>query len=400
MTTKLWIDSGDQFGLVRNATHYVWDLMKKTRFFFYLANPYETMFPDLNVPRYAAEMFPVFVLLVTIENIIRFISGKKLSRINDSVASIGGAIFQDCFRVHIRSVEVICYCLVYNHFRLTTLPWNSLSTWFYCFLLVDLGFYWAHRLAHEVNFIWAIHQAHHSGEDFTLFAGIRQAFFQPLTAWYTYVWMGLIGIPPQIFLAHLQLTELYMLYIHTETIKSLGFLEYVFNCPSHHRVHHARNRKYIDKNYGGLFIFWDRLFGTFEQEDPKDPPIYGLVKPVESYNIFYLQFHSLVTMFRRIKATDGLRNKLAVVFKGPGWSPGKPRLGYYDDIPLIDEPVSYWDPEISAWKKIYVVWHTAMILAFYHFLTLHCNRFSQMMIFIGVISLLLSNEHNGTHPRK
>lgn len=91
----------------------------------------------------------------------------------------------------------------------------------------------------EVNFIWAIHQAHHSGEDFTLFAGIRQAFFQPLTAWYTYVWMGLIGIPPQIFLAHLQLTELYMLYIHTETIKSLGFLEYVFNCPSHHRVHHG-----------------------------------------------------------------------------------------------------------------------------------------------------------------
>lgn len=91
--------------------------------------------------------------------------------------------------------------------------------------------------------------------------------------------MAVIGIPPQTFLVHLQLTELYMLWIHTEAIKSLGYLELIFNCPSHHRVHHARNRKYIDKNYGALFIFWDKLFDTYQDEDPQEPPVYGLVHP-------------------------------------------------------------------------------------------------------------------------
>lgn len=184
-------------------------------------------------------MFPVFIFLAFVENLIRFFSGKSILRLNDSIASISSGLVQDCFRfvclfvfsiisnslqcngqivwsichhfelnlstkvewtekkiyhfiyfyhyyyyrIHIRSLEVFCYCLVFEHFRLTTLPWNSLATWLYCFLLVDFGFYWAHRLAHEINFIWAIHQAHHSGEDFTLVAALRQAVLQPFTAW-------------------------------------------------------------------------------------------------------------------------------------------------------------------------------------------------------------------------
>lgn len=179
----------------------------------------------------------------------------------------------------------------------------------------------------------------------------------------------------------------------------------------------ARNRKYIDKNYGGLFIFWDRLFGTFEQEDPKDPPIYGLVKPVESYNIFYLQFHSLVTMFRRIKATDGLRNKLAVVFKGPGWSPGKPRLGYYDDIPLV---ILLLCENSSLENYSLLDWWASELLGPWNFCLeknlrclAHCDDFSILSFSHTSLQSILANddihrcyipfifdEHNGTHPRK
>ena len=227
------------------------------------------------------------------------------------------------------------YCFFYNNFRFWTLPWDSQWTWYFCFMMIDFGFYWAHRMAHEINFIWAIHQAHHSAEDFTLPSGLRQALLQPFTAWFTYWPLALMGIPPSIFLAHLQLGELYMFWLHTEMVPKLGFLEYIFNTPSHHRVHHARNRQYIDKNYGGVFIFWDFLFDSFKAEDPEDPPVYGLVHPVQSFNPIYLQLHHWATIFRRIRDTPGLVNKIKVPFYGPGWDVGKPRLGHNHEIPEV-----------------------------------------------------------------
>ena len=143
-----------------------------------------------------------------------------------------------------------------------------------------------------------------------------------------------------------------MLWVHTEVIQSLGPLEVFLNSPSHHRVHHGnrfqsyyflenklfilgRNRKYIDKNYAGILILWDRWFGTFQPEDPNEPVVYGLVHPVQSYNPFYLQFHHWTAIFKSIYHNKGWKNKLLAPFKGPGWAPGKPRLGYLDDIPLV-----------------------------------------------------------------
>ena len=142
-------------------------------------------------------------------------------------------------RIKVRSIEIIVYCFFYEHLRLFTLPWDSAYTWYLCFGCIDFGFYWAHRMAHEINFIWAIHQAHHSAEDFTLPSGLRQALLQPFTAWFTYWPLAVLGIPPPVFLAHLQLGELYMFWLHTETVPKLGPLEYILNTPSHHRVHHG-----------------------------------------------------------------------------------------------------------------------------------------------------------------
>lgn len=121
----------------------------------------------------------------------------------------------------------------------------------------------------------------------------------------TYLPLAMAGIPPSVFLAHLQLGELFMFWIHTEAISTLGPLEYIFNTPSHHRVHHGRNPKYIDKNYAGVFIFWDRMFGTFEPEDPEEPVVYGLVHSVQSYNPFYLQYHHWVHMYHYAQSLPG-----------------------------------------------------------------------------------------------
>lgn len=129
-------------------------------------------------------MFPVFFVASFLENTYRvlFLS-KSPIRINDTIGSLSQGIFQECLRIKVRSIEVLMYCLIYNNFRLYTLPWNSYLTWWICYLAVDVGFYWAHRLAHEVNFIWAIHQAHHSSEEFSIVSALRQAVLQPFTAW-------------------------------------------------------------------------------------------------------------------------------------------------------------------------------------------------------------------------
>jgi alkylglycerol monooxygenase len=182
--------------------------------------------------------------------------------------------------------------------------------------------------------------------------------------------------------------ELYMFWLHTEVIPKLGPLEYILNTPSHHRVHHGRNPKYIDKNYGGVFIFWDILFGTFEREDPNEPAVYGLVHPVQSYNPWYLQLHCWPGMLKRIRDIPSWKDKIKVPFWGPGWSPGKPRLGHYEDIPKIEYPVVLWDPPMNLAEKGYVIWHFAITIVFYHELTLRHSSISQFTVTCGILALL------------
>ncbi|CAG2115585.1 unnamed protein product, partial [Medioppia subpectinata] len=342
-----------------------------------------------DVPRYVAEMFPVFIALAVAENGIRLLKGKSILRPNDTMASIGQGIFQECIRINIRSFEVFMYCIVWNNCRVLTLQWDSQITWWLCFFGVDLGFYIFHRISHEVNIIWSVHQAHHSAEDFTMISSLRQAAIQPFTAWFAYLPLALF-IPPSIFLTHLQLSELYMIWIHTEVIDKLGPLEWVLNTPSHHRVHHGRNRKYIDKNYGGTLIIWDRLLGTFEPEDSAEPVAYGLVHPIQSYNPFYLQFHHMISIVNKIYNTNDWNERLCYIIKGPGWSPGKSRLGHLDDVPVIEHPVEYWSPSIPLWQNIYCISHFGLVLVFYHLLINNHKNFSQIAVSYCILILLFS----------
>lgn len=206
---------------------------------------------------------------------------------------------------------------------------------------------------------------------------------------FTYMPLALF-VPPQIFLAHLQLSELYMAWLHTEIVDTVGPLEWILNTPSHHRVHHARNPEYIDKNYGGMLIIWDRLFATFKQEDKSDPPVYGLVHPVRSFNPIRVQFHPWPIIWRRLKRAKCLSHKLAVVLYGPGWSPGLGRLGEPEKIPKIIRPVPSYDPEISWWQSGYVVAHFGLLLLFYHELTLYQDRYKPIVLNVGVLALLAS----------
>lgn len=198
-------------------------------------------------------------------------------------------------------------------------------------------------------------------------------------------------IPPQVFLAHLQLSELFMAWLHTEVISTVGPLEYILNTPSHHRVHHSRNPEYIDKNYGGMLIIWDRIFGTFKAEDQNNPPVYGLVHPVDRFEPFYVQFHTWPVIWSRVNRASGLTNKLGVLFKGPGWRPGlASRLGDPKELPPIVRPVKNYNPELNFLTNVYIVIHFALILFFYHELTIHQSGFSALVLNVGILSLIAS----------
>uniref|UniRef100_A0A8P0PPZ0 Alkylglycerol monooxygenase n=1 Tax=Canis lupus familiaris TaxID=9615 RepID=A0A8P0PPZ0_CANLF len=305
---------------------------QRIRMMFYMMKPNETSFQILEeVPDYVKQATPFFISLMLLELVISWIlKGKPPGRLDDALTSISAGVFSRLPSLFSRSIELTTYIYVWENYRLINLPWDSPWTWYLTFLGVDFGYYWFHRMAHEVNIMWAGHQTHHSSEDYNLSTALRQSVLQIYTSWMFYSPLALF-IPPSVYAVHLQFNLLYQFWIHTEVINNLGPLELIINTPSHHRVHHGRNRYCIDKNYAGVLIIWDRIFGTFEAENEK--VVYGLTHPINTFEPFQVQFHHLVYIWTTFWATPGFFNKFSVIFKGPGWGPGKPRLGLSEEIP-------------------------------------------------------------------
>lgn len=305
---------------------------------------------------------PYMMLMILIEFVIGVMKKKKIHHLNDSLSSLAAGsiemawsgLFPSFFK---HGIQLYTYIQVYNRVHLVDIPYESTIASFICFMGVDLGYYWFHRMAHEINAFWAGHVVHHSSEEYNLTTAIRQSVLQVYTGWMFYLPLAFF-LPPRLFMYHKELNTIYQFWIHTRLIKSLGPLEYILNTPSHHRVHHGRNRRYIDKNYAGILIIWDRMFGTFEPENQDDEVVYGLVHPLNSFDPIWTQFHHVVHIFNTIRTMPGLRNKLFVLIKGPGWAPGKPRLGDINDIPEIDHSdKSRKGPSLPMVLSIYVLLH-------------------------------------------
>ncbi len=184
----------------------------------------------------------------------------------------------------------------------------------------DFIYYWSHRLQHESRIMWAIHVVHHSSEKYNLSTALRQAWADSLGIFPPYGVMSLFGIRPEHVETARQVNLLYQYWIHTDAIRSLGPIEKVFNTASHHRVHHGVNKKYIDRNHGSIFIIWDKLFGTFQEEDPNDPVRYGLTKNIDTYNPLRIVSHEYADIVRDVVEADGWHDRLSFVFRGPGWA--------------------------------------------------------------------------------
>jgi sterol desaturase/sphingolipid hydroxylase (fatty acid hydroxylase superfamily) len=196
-------------------------------------------------------------------------------------------------------------------------PWM----WVLLFFADDFTFYWHHRLSHQIRLLWSAHENHHSAPTYNLAVALRQSWTEILYKYIFWLWLPLVGFPPVAILMMMSFSLIYQFWVHTELIRSLGPLEWVLNTPSHHRVHHASNIRYLDRNHAGTLIIWDRLFGTFQAEDPAEPVVYGIRRPLASHNPFVIAFHEYGHLWKDLKKARSWSERLGYLFRPPGWSP-------------------------------------------------------------------------------
>ncbi|MBN3820985.1 sterol desaturase family protein [Paraburkholderia sp. Se-20369] len=215
-------------------------------------------------------------------------------------------------------IPVYAYC--YQHYRLFTWQdgWLSFAV---LFVAQDLLYYVFHRASHRVRWLWAAHVVHHSSERMNFSTAMRQSLMYPIAGmWAFWLPLAFLGFPPQQIVGIVLINLAFQFFVHTQAVGKLGWVEYVFNTPSIHRAHHARNARYIDRNYAGVLVIWDRLFGSFVEEAPADPPQYGIVERLGSNNPLVATFHEWGSMAADAWRVPGWRNKLRAVFGPPEWA--------------------------------------------------------------------------------
>jgi len=262
---------------------------------------------------------PGFVLLLSIEAFFSYRENKHLYEKKDTFASLGLGIGNVVVGFVTKAAIFGLFTLLYKY-RLFDLDVSKWWFWVLLFFADDFSYYWFHRTAHNTGWFWASHVVHHSSQHYNLAAALRQTWTGNLTGSFLFwAWMPLVGFHPIWILFMQQISLIYQFWIHTETIRRLPkALEFVLNTPSHHRVHHGSDVKYLDKNHGGILIIWDRLFGTFQPEE--EQPTYGLTKNIESFNPVKIALVTWGELFKRAKAAGSLKNSICYFLKPPGWS--------------------------------------------------------------------------------
>ncbi len=280
----------------------------------------EPIAPPFDIPDIITYAVPGFVVLILIEMIYVRLARKGRYQVADSAASLSMGLGNQIAGLLFGGMVIASYFFV-SHFRLFDLGW----TWpvmLACFFAEDCAYYWFHRIAHERRWWWASHVIHHSSQHYNLTTALRQTWTGAISFSFIF-WLPLVfvGFPPEMVLMFQAISLVYQFWIHTEAIDRMGPLEWVMNTPSHHRVHHAINPKYLDANYAGVLIIWDRMFGTFVPEDKSEPLRYGIITQLGTFNPFRVAFHEWAGIARDLGGAKSLREVLGYLFGPPGWSP-------------------------------------------------------------------------------
>ena len=271
---------------------------------------------------------PFFLLALLVELAWDRYKGTGHYRSNDAINSLSAGTLSTTFGYFTAIVPAAIWAWVLQDFSILDLSMadfdlsaQGLLYWLIALLAFDFCYYWSHRFGHEISVLWAAHSVHHQSEDYNLSTALRQTSTGFIFGWIFYLPLFLLGMPFEVFLTVNALDLIYQFWVHTQHIGRLGWMDYVFVTPSNHRVHHAQNEIYIDKNYGGILILWDRLFGTFQDELEEEPVIFGVRKPLANWNPFWanLQVYDYL-MFDALR-TKSWKDKIGVWFRRTGWRP-------------------------------------------------------------------------------
>jgi sterol desaturase/sphingolipid hydroxylase (fatty acid hydroxylase superfamily) len=331
---------------------------------------------------------PVFLLLIGVELLVGVRRGRNTYRLNDALNSIGLGIMSQLVGVFSKLMAIGIYTIVFTHLALWRLPANALWVWLVGLLLYDLCYYWHHRLGHTVALLWASHVVHHQSEDYNLSTALRQTSSGWVAGWLFYLPMAVLGFPPLVFGTVALIDLLYQFWVHTEQIGKLGWFDRWFCAPSNHRVHHAVNDKYLDRNYGGILIVWDRLFGSYEVED--EPCVYGTRGPLRSWNPVWANLHNYADMALDSWRARHWADKLRVWFMHPGWRPADV-VARWPKQPFDIRQVQRFDPPLArgaAWLAfglfVLLLGATTLFLWNAHLLTLGQQVASAAAIVAGL----------------
>ena len=304
---------------------------------------------------------PVFFLLIGVELLITRMKKLSYYRFNDAVTNLSLGIGSTVSGIFLKTLTVLAYIKLFEISPLNgTIP-NTWWVYILLFLGVDFFYYWFHRLAHEISVMWGSHAVHHQSEEYNLTVALRQAWYQGAFSFVFYLPLAIMGFPPVMFFVVSQIVTLYQFWIHTKLIHKMPApFEYIFNTPSHHRVHHGVNPQYIDKNHAGTLIIWDRMFGTFEPE--QEEVVYGITKQSKSWNPIWVNFEYWVDLGRDLSKVHKWRNAILMLVKMPGWKPEE--LGGVSELkPVTPQTFHKYDTEISPGLNYYVLFQFIITLA-------------------------------------
>jgi len=304
---------------------------------------------------------PFFLLALLVEVVVDRFRQTGYYRSNDAINSLSAGIISESSGYFTKFVEYSIWALVLGNFAV--FEWQrswfdssvtGILLWILAAVLWDFCYYWRHRLGHEMSILWAAHAVHHQSEEYNLSTALRQTSTGFLFGWIFYVPLFVIGFPLEVLLIVSAVNLIYQFWVHTRLIGRIGPLESVLMTPSHHRVHHAQNERYIDKNYGGMFIIWDRLFGTYEPEDDAEPVLFGVRKPLGSWNPFWANLQVYDYLLFDARKAQRWRDKLGIWFHRTGWRP--PDVAAQDPKHRADlAHFEKFDPPVAAGIRHYAV---------------------------------------------
>jgi sterol desaturase/sphingolipid hydroxylase (fatty acid hydroxylase superfamily) len=329
---------------------------------------------------------PVFVVIVLSEKLYGRLKGNDTVPWMDAIASSYSGMSLAIRALFGVGISIVSYQFMHDHLALVHIE----TTWLVyaiTFVVLDFEFYWGHRLHHQINFLWKGHLIHHNSEEYNIATSIRQPFASYINfLFFLSLPAALLGLSPVVIMVVLPIHKFAQVWYHTQHIGKLGFLEHIIVTPSQHRVHHALNPAYIDKNYSAIFNVWDRLFGTFQAELETDPPVYGITRPSRTYNPVTINFEHLILLLKDAWRAERWMDKLTIWVRPTGWRP----QGMEEKYPVakITDPYNFekfnppYTKEVLVWSILqFVVFFLAVNYALYHVAVLGLEGVIALAIF-------------------